>query len=92
MCVRHKNDIPIDVNPLNLELGSLAENIDDRHSRDRDSRGEGQHLARLTEADVLEMRRLYIPGQVGFARLARQFGVSKSTAMAAIKGQTWTHL
>ncbi|MDJ0454423.1 HNH endonuclease [Gordonia amicalis] len=92
MCVRHKNDTPIDVNPLNLELGSLAENIDDRHDRGRDARGEIQHLAKLTAADVLEMRRLHAAGDVSYVALGRRFGVAKSTAIDAIRGKTWTHL
>jgi hypothetical protein len=35
MIVRHKNDTPLDVNPSNLELGTLIDNVQDRVERGR---------------------------------------------------------
>lgn len=39
MIVRHKNDTPLDVNPHNLELGTLIDNVQDRMERGRSHYG-----------------------------------------------------
>jgi hypothetical protein len=48
-------------------------------------------VARLTEFAVAEMRDKYRDG-VSIPRLAAEYGVSTSTAGAALRGDTWTHV
>lgn len=54
--------------------------------------GENHPLSKLTEADVLEMRRLYRPGVFGTTRLARKFGICQQTAHEIVTYQIWKHL
>lgn len=51
--------------------------------------GEANKKAILTEENVREMRKLYEPRKFGFHKIAKLFGVQKSTAMRAIKGVSW---
>ncbi len=55
-------------------------------------RGERQHLAKLTETDVLEIRRLYAQGGVSQSKLAAQFGVDQTGISAIIRRFTWKHI
>lgn len=54
--------------------------------------GEACSFSKLTEAQVLEMRRLYIPGKFGTHRLGRMFGVCQQTAHEIVTRQIWKHL
>jgi len=56
------------------------------------SRGESHFNTYLTEDQVREIRRLYVPGKYGFRRLAHQFGVSASAISQIIKRRTWAHV
>lgn len=51
--------------------------------------GEKQHLAKLTESDVREIRRRYQPRRYGTPRLAREFGVDHSTIYNVVTYRTW---
>ena len=53
------------------------------------SRGERHPNARLTEADVRAIRRLYQPRVYGTPRLAREFGVSVQTIHSIVTGKAW---
>lgn len=53
--------------------------------------GETNGKAKLTDAKVLEMRRLHAEG-VSYYRLGKIYGVSDMAAAKAVKGLTWKHL
>lgn len=53
--------------------------------------GEEAHSAKLTEANVLEMRRLRKAG-VKVKELQNIFGVANTTVYSALSGITWKHL
>jgi hypothetical protein len=55
------------------------------------ARGETHWKARLTAAQVLEMRRRSAAGETSLS-LSKEFGVNPSTGHAAISGKTWRHL
>lgn len=74
----------------NLRWATHVENCGDKHAHGTMVRGVDQHSARLTEADVREIRRL--GGSVSGSELGRRFGVSKSTALDVVRGRTWRHL
>lgn len=57
-CVLHRCDVPSCVNPNHLFLGSQAENMADMNAKGRVSRGEAHGHAKLTETDVLDIRKL----------------------------------
>lgn len=78
-------------NPTHLAVGTDQDNADDRVADGNQARGERMGSARLTEADVLEMRRLHADG-VRVGELARRFGVTHGTVGPAVRGVTWRHV
>jgi hypothetical protein len=90
--VLHACDNPPCVNHAHLSLGSHADNMADRDAKDRTRRGERTTAAKLTEADVVEMRRLRAGEGLTYAVLGARFGVSSVAARRACSGQSWAHL
>ena len=86
MCVCHKCDTPRCVNPEHLFLGTHKENTRDMINKGRNApirerhMGEKSHHAKLTEAQVLAIRRDSRVQQV----IADEYGVSQ-TAISQIK-------
>lgn len=91
LCVRHTCDNPVCCNPQHLILGTNQENTADRVARNRSARGERHGSARLTESQVIEIRRLYAEGH-GSPMLARMFGVGKSQINRILTGEKWGHV
>ncbi len=89
----HRCDNPSCVNPAHLFLGSRLDNIRDMLNKGRNAqpKGERHNKARLTDASVLEMRRLYAEGVSG-PRLAVLFGVAQTTANRVVSRQLWRHI
>lgn len=55
--------------------------------------GADHHLSKLTDADVIEIRRLCSARKHGTKiAVARQFGISKGTLDQIVSGKTWRHL
>ncbi len=86
MFVCHKCDNPICVNPEHLFLGTAHDNMRDMAAKGRAAgstrRGERHPLAKLTEAQVSEIARRYVPrgpGKSNAGELAREFGVRRET-------------
>lgn len=94
--VCHKCDVRACVNPAHLFLGTQAENMADRNEKGRasggSSPGEAHPMAKLTNADVTMIRRIYAAGREPQAALARQFGVSESVVSGIVHGRTWKHI
>jgi len=83
--VCHKCDTPSCVNPDHLFLGTALENKRDCVDKNRHLRGERHHKAKLSEADVLNIRNSDISG----AELARRYGVTKENIYAIKSGKIW---
>lgn len=94
LCVLHRCDAPQCVNPSHLFIGTLSDNTQDMLSKNRHNipRGEQAGKAKLTESNVLEIRRRYAAGGVTTRALALEFGVAASVIHGAIKGKYWAHL
>ena len=94
LMVRHKCDVPACVNPAHLEIGTLADNNRDTVERGRHARGESHGRAKLTEADVREIRTSYVRGssEFGVCALARRFGVATSGISDIVNRKLWTHV
>lgn len=80
----HRCDTRACVNPSHLLDRNQAFNLADMRSKNRGSnppvhRGENHHMVRLTEASVIKIRSLMDSG-IGQREIAKQFGVSNSTA------------
>ena len=76
--------------PGNLSYGTAKENAADRLRDGTLASGERNGRSKLTNAQVLEIRRLLENAPQGTtARLARKFGVSFSTVSRIRRGKTW---
>jgi HNH endonuclease len=92
LLVCHKCDNPPCVNPDHLFLGTYQDNHDDmtRKGRRVTHRGETHPSAKLTAAQVHEIRSRYKQGNG--TELGNEFGVKSSAISAIITGQSWKSL
>lgn len=92
----HRNGDPTDNRVENLYWGTKSDNMQDmlRHetyAKTRPTnRGSQHHMAKLTEIDVLNIRRQYVRGNG--QRLAEEYGVGCGTISSIINRKTWTHV
>lgn len=91
MRVCHTCDIRSCINPAHLFLGTDQDNADDRVAKGRNKAGEKAWNAKLTEAQVIELRRRARAG-ANYRHLALEFGSSLSAVTCAINGLSWTYL
>lgn len=96
ICVLHRCDVPACVNPVHLFLGTKGDNNADTRSKGRENPCEGSEhrMAKLTEADVLEIRRRYAANSRDGALqvLANAFGVSRSLMSRVVRRKIWKHI
>jgi hypothetical protein len=94
LCVLHKCDNPPCVRPDHLFLGTQKDNVQDMFFKERDNHAQGEHVntAKLTTAQVVEIRERYIPRKLSMKRLSREYGVGKSTIFCILKGISWEHV
>lgn len=88
--VRHTCDNPRCINVAHLELGTVADNNDDRDSRGRHVAlpGTRNGSAKLTEANAREIRRRLAEGETQYA-LADEYGVHQAAIWSIKAGRTW---
>lgn len=80
------------VNPDHLFLGTQADNQADMVAKGRSLRGTRHNMARLSEAAVREIRRLWEVGGLTQVEIGIRFGVNKGLVSAIVRGKTWRHL
>lgn len=88
----HKCDNPRCCNPKHLELGTHADNQNDKFIKNRQAKGVQVGTSKLTEQQVKEAREKYKPKVVTYKMLAEEYGVCKDTIQKAIRGIYWRHL
>ena len=86
--VRHRCDNPPCVNPAHLVIGTQDDNINDRVRRGRSAAGDKHGRAKLTSADVANIRLSQEPISI----LAKNYGVNRETVRAAKSGRNWKAL
>lgn len=91
MCVLHKCDFRRCVNPAHLWIGSVADNDRDRDEKGHTAKGEQGGMAKLTTAEVLQIRALSKDGVPGIV-LSNQFNVSRATICRTIHRRCWSHV
>jgi hypothetical protein len=89
MVVRHKCDVTACVNPDHLEVGTMAENQRDMSQRGRSTRGERSASAKLTEAQVIDIRARYASGGRSLRSLAAESRVSERQIRNIISRRQW---
>ena len=92
MTINHKNGIAWDDRLDNLETMSIAENLGHAKESGLTRKGSMHNLAKLTEEDVLSIKKR-AEGIYGESKqLAKEYGVSDTTILNILKGRTWTHV
>ncbi len=80
------------VNPHHLYMGTPADNVKDRQTWGKLVRGEDHGNARLSEKDVLDIRRIHKDKQITFKNTADLFGISPTYVGQIVSGKNWKHL
>ena len=100
LCVLHRCDIRLCVNPSHLFLGTRLDNAQDSIKKGRFitpkrianyARGVRNPAAKLDESKVIKMRELRKAG-LSIREIAKKFGVTFSPARHAISGINWKHV
>lgn len=84
----HSCDNPPCCNPSHLRFGTRQSNVDEMYARGRASVGERHHGARLTAAQVQEMRERRANGAIQ-KLLAADYGISEAYVSEIVNGLAW---
>lgn len=96
LCVLHRCDNPPCYEITHLWLGTQQENMDDRQAKGRTStvsrsQGVSHANSRLTEFDVVEIRREYASG-LRQREIAAKYGVGQPHVSDIITKKKWSHV
>lgn len=91
LLVMHSCDNPKCCNPKHLSLGATNDNSKDMVNKGRSNKGETVNTAKLTETEVIEIRKLHDDG-VDKIKIYSMFKVAKTTIDCIIDRKTWKHL
>lgn len=75
-----------------LHLGTNAQNLAEMVARGRSAVGTTNGRAKLTDADVVSVRKRYATGTISQSALARELGVSHSLMHQIVRRKIWQHL
>jgi hypothetical protein len=90
--VNHKNSIRNDNRLENLEWCTPAENVRHAANQGRMSRGENNHKTKLTNSEVLVIKKHLTEKLLKITEIANLFGVKPSVISHIKSGITWSHL
>lgn len=89
--VRHRCDNPSCINPEHLEVGTHRDNMDDRDNRNRTLKGSNHGMSKLSELDVLFIRKCLKDG-ASQASLAEKYKVNKKVIYDIKNRNIWKHI
>lgn len=89
--VNHKDGDKYNNHYLNLEWVDAHENMSHASRMGLLERGEKRYNAKLTNEQVLEIRRLFHAGTLNGAQKAKEFGVSTALISRIANNKQWTH-
>jgi hypothetical protein len=89
--IRHHCDNRGCVNPEHLASGTHADNVQDMMDRGRSARGERSAKAKLTAAQVQDIRQRVANGERHWA-LAAEYGVSRPAISLVASRRRWKHV
>ena len=90
--VCHHCDNPGCVNPAHLFLGTDADNMKDCVEKGRSNRGQRNGQAKLTNDQVLSIRKEYAKGYIAQEKLARKYNVKRQAISKIVRREAWTHI
>lgn len=95
----HKCDNPSCINPQHLKWGTIAENNADMKAKGRNGLGEkmarkgtNSGMAKLNDAQVLEIRSLVEKGTISQRAIAKLYGMSHTMIQDIVSRKHWTHI
>ena len=88
LCVLHRCDVPLCVNPDHLFLGTQADNMADRSAKGRTASGEAHGHAKLTEDDVRAIRKDSRTQEA----IAKDYGVTHPLISYIKNKKIWRHI
>jgi len=89
---RHSCNNPSCVNHNHLSWGTHANNVNDKVLANRQQKGEGVPQSKLTEQQVLDIRRIYTDGNTTIYKIAKDYNVYYNTISYIITRKTWKHI
>jgi hypothetical protein len=92
--VRHSCDNPLCVRASHLRKGTHVQNMKDMVTRGRVAVGSRQGSSKLSESDVLTIRRLWAkdPKRYTQTRLSERFSVTQTAIWQVVHRKKWTHI
>lgn len=89
--VRHLNGIRHDNRLKNLKWGNAKQNAADRHSHGKTAWGSRNFFAKLTEHQVMKIKKLLAKGHPQVA-IAKRFEISQSSVSLIHVNKSWKHV
>lgn len=90
MLILHKCDNRKCVNPAHLYCGTYSNNRQDQGNRNPTSSiAEGLGKAKLSESEILSIRKIWKEENISYARLAKLFNVNYMTISHIVKSTGW---
>lgn len=90
--VCHKDNNVLNNSISNLYWGTHEENEHDKIANDTILHGSRNGFSKLTEKQVLEIRKDYIPWENNCRMLAEKYNVDQSLIFVIIKRKAWKHI
>lgn len=92
LCVCHTCDNRKCCNPYHLWLGTVADNNRDMRMKNRHNFGEHNGSSKVSEKDVIQIRKLYENDGVTQMQLADKYGITNGTVSEIVLRKTWKHI
>ena len=92
MCVLHVCDNRACVNPSHLFLGTMADNMADKVMKDRQTKGEAVSGAKLSEANVVAIKKRLTAGRESQKAIGADYGVTQALISDIKTGKNWRHV
>lgn len=76
----------------NPHYNKKASEVTKQRMKESAKRGSENNISKLTENDIINIRKIYKEGKIGHTKIGRIFGVGRKTISSIINNKTWTHV